>query len=153
MHSCLKGLKQTKTWKRQELKNFGTYIHKHLIVPSTWTVFYFKFDTNTYFLFKPNVIYHKIKLTFTLTRRQVMNLEHNIVTHSNNHCCSGNTTIHSLCVAELHHCQLYKNNECYTTLLCKVYAISNNKTYVSLHVKPVCLVMAFFRCTIWLNRS
>jgi len=30
-----------------------------------------------------------------------MNLEHNIVTHSHNHCCSGNTTIHS-CVAELH---------------------------------------------------
>jgi hypothetical protein len=53
-----------------------------------------------------------------------------------NHCCSGNTTLHYVCVVELHVTVNYIKilsvaSQCFYG---KIYVASGNKTYVGLHV-------------------
>ena len=77
----------------------------------------------------------------------------NIVTRSRNHCCSGNTTVLSVCCWAICHCQLYKNIDCCTTMgLWQSYVTCNNKTYVGLNVK--CLMLQCNkRMFVWSRRS
>lgn len=77
---------------------------------------------------------------------------------SRNYCCSGNTTMHSVCCSVACHCQPHKNIKyCTTMLLWKIYVAGSNKTDIGFCVKCLMLhynkpndrmLLAFFRHTV-----
>ena len=107
-------------------------IWKEVAVCSLKVVFQICADVEEYHV-NPS---HSGQWNISNTTRYAMYVKRKIAELSPNHCCSGNATMHYVCCWDTCHCQLYKNIECFATIiLWHIYIAGNNTTFEILILK------------------